>query len=426
MISSAEQAGVKVRVTASVLLLAVLAGGLSERACSQDVPRSLIVNGPPVSGLPSFDEATARILELTGAPGAALAVARDGRLVLAKGYGYADIMTREPVSPTSRFRIASVSKPITAVATMKLVEEGRLSLDDRVVEVLDFELSGSDSLDPRVRDITVGDLLYHSGGWDRERSGFDPPFAADRIAIALGEPPPADASQMVRFMLRQELDFDPGSRQVYSNVGYAMLGRVIEAVTGEPYEQHVQRAVFEPAGVRTAELARSFREQRAPNEVRYHDDRVFLSMFPGRGMVSAPYGAFAIETMDAHGGWIASAPDLLRFMTHVDLDPTVPDLLEHETVESMVSPHASASADSTFYARGWEILRHRDGVVWYHRGDLPGTTALLACTGRTQFAFLMNGNVGSRENADRLLPMLLEAARNVKEWPDSDLFPEIR
>lgn len=418
----------RVRVTTSVLLLAVLAGGLSERACAQDASRPLIVNGRPDSELPSFDEAIARILELTDAPGAALAVARDGRLVLAKGYGYADALTREPMSPTSRFRIASVSKPITAVATLKLVEEGRLSLDDRVVGVLDFGMSEADSLDPRIRDITVGDLLYHSGGWDRERSGFDPPFAADRIAMALGERPPATASMMVEFMLRQELDFDPGSRQVYSNVGYAVLGRVIEAVTGESYGQYVRRAVFEPAGVRTAALARSFREQRAPNEVRYHDDRVFLSMFPGRGMVSAPYGAFAIETMDAHGGWIASAPDLLRFMTHVDLDPTVPDMLERESIESMISPHTSASTDSLFYAKGWEILRHDDGVVWYHRGDLPGTTALLVCAGRTQLAFLMNGNAGSRENADRLLPMLLEAARNVnvEEWPDSDLFPEMR
>jgi N-acyl-D-amino-acid deacylase len=417
---------VNVRLTVNVVLLAVLAAGLSERACAQEPSRSLIVTGRPESGLRSFDHTVARILELTGAPGAALAVARDGRLVLAKGYGYADIMTREPVSPTSRFRIASVSKPVTAAATMKLVEEGRLSLDDRVVEVLDFETSGADSLDPRIRDITVGDLLYHSGGWDRERSGFDPPFAADRIAIALGEAPPADASQMVEFVLRQELDFEPGSRQVYSNIGYAVLGRVIEAVTGDSYERYVQRAVLEPAGVRTAVLARSFREQRVPNEVTYHDDRVFLSMFPGRGMVPAPYGAFAIETMDAHGGWIASAPDLLRFITHVDQDPTVPDVLERETIESMISPHASASTDSLFYARGWEILRQRDGVVWYHRGDLPGTTALLVCAGRTQFALLMNGNAGSRENADRLLPMLLDAARNVEEWPDSDLFPEIQ
>lgn len=421
------QTGVNVCVTVKVVLLGILLGGLPVRACGQEASRPLVVNGRPDSGLPSFDEAAARILELTGAPGAALAVARDGRLVLAKGYGYADVMTREPVSPTSRFRIASVSKPITAVATMKLMEEGRLSLDDRVVEVLDFGVSGAESFDPRIRDITVGDLLYHSGGWDRERSGFDPSFAADRIAIAMGERPPATASMMVEFMLRQELDFDPGSRQVYSNIGYAVLGRVIEAVTGESYGQYVQRAVLEPVGARTAVLARSFREQRAPNEVRYHDDREFLSMFPGRGMVSAPYGAFAIETMDAHGGWIASAPDLLRFMTHVDLDPTVPDVLERETIESMISPHTSAAtnSDSLFYARGWEILRHDDGVVWYHRGDLPGTTALLVCAGRTQIAFLMNGNAGSRENADRLLPMLLEAARSVEDWPASDLFPEM-
>lgn len=130
--------------------------------------------------------------------------------------------------------------------------------------------------------------------------------------------------------------------------------------------------------------------------------------------------------MDAHGGWIASAPDLVRLTARVDLDPSVPDLLEPETIRTMVSPHETASADSTFFAMGWEILRNGDGTVWFHRGDLPGTTALLVCTGRTQFALLMNGNAGSRENAERILPLLLAAAGAVEEWPRRDLFPVTR
>jgi N-acyl-D-amino-acid deacylase len=291
------------------------------------------------------------------------------------------------------------------------------------VELLEFSPTEGTRLDPRVRDITVRDLLYHAGGWDRALSGFDPPFAADRIAIALGERPPASSTMIVQFMLGQELDFDPGTRQVYSNVGYAVLGRIIEAVTGEAYDDYVRRAILEPAGAHTVELGRSLPEERAPDEVRYHDPRRFLSMFPGRGMVSAPYGAFSIEAMDAHGGWIASAPDLLRLTARVDLDPAVPDLLEPETIRTMVSPHETASADSTFYAMGWEILRDGTATIWFHRGDVPGTTALLVRAGRTHFALFMNGNAGSRENAERILPMLLTAAGAVEEWPSRDLFP---
>lgn len=390
----------------------------------QQVPDSLVVTGEPHPALGSFDDAVREILRINGAPGAALAVSHEGRLVLARGYGFADQATREPVAPASRFRIASVSKPITAVATLKLVEEGRVSLDDTLVALLGFATRES-SFDPRVRDITVRDLLYHAGGWDRAQSGLDPPFAADRIAIASGERPPATAAMIVRFMLAQELDFDPGSRQAYSNIGYAALGRVIEAVTGEQYESYVRRAVLEPAAAHGVAMGASLLEQRAPNEVRYHDDRRFLAMFPGLGMVPAPYGAFSIEAMDAHGGWIASAPDLLRFMTRVDLDPTVPDLLQPETLRRMVSPHETASTDSAFYAMGWEVLTETNGTVWFHRGDLPGTTALLVCAGPTQFAFLMNGNAASRESALRILPMLLDASREVEDWPRRNLFPEM-
>lgn len=410
----------------TLLLLVLFVGIVVGQAWGQQTHDSLVATGESDPALRPFDDAVSEVLEMTGAPGAALAVAHEGRLVLARGYGYADVATRERVTPASRFRIASVSKPITAVATMKLVEEGRLSLDDRAAELLGFTPPEGTLIDPRIRDITVRHLLYHAGGWDRERSGFDPPFAADRIAIAMGERPPASPTMIVRFMLGQELDFEPGSRQVYSNVGYAVLGRIIEAVTGEPYHEYVRRTVLEPAGAYTVELGRSFREERSPDEVRYHDPRRFLSMFPGRGMVPAPYGAFSIEAMDAHGGWIASAPDLVRFMVHVDLDPSVPDMLGPETLRTMVSPHETASGDSTFFAMGWEILRNGDGSVWFHRGDLPGTTALLVCAGRTQFALLMNGNTGSRENAERILPLLLAAAGAVEEWPRRDLFPATR
>ena len=142
-------------------------------------------------------------------------------------------------------------------------------------------------------------------------------------------------------------------------------------------------------------------------------------------MVLAPYGAFSIETMDAHGGWIASAQDLVRFMSHFDLDPAVPDLLSAETLRMMVRPHKTAASDGTFLAMGWEIRRKDDDIVWFHRGDLPGTTALLVCSGRTQFAFLMNGNAGSRENADQILPLLLKASRDVEEWPNRNLFSKV-
>ncbi|MCG8603586.1 beta-lactamase family protein [bacterium] len=395
-----------------------------------------IVNAQPVDSVPTtgtlpselkpFDKAVRSILAYIGAPGAAFAVARNGRLVLSRGYGYADSSAGKLVQPTSLFRIASVSKPITAATVLKLVDEGRLSLDDHMLDLLALQPPVGMSLDPRMREITVQDLLYHAGGWDREASGFDPMFAAARIPVAMDERPPASAETIIRFMLGQPLDFDPGTRQAYSNLGYAVLGRVIEAVTGERYEDYVHQAVLEPSGAVQIRMGRSLLEHQAEGEVHYHDPRRVLTVFPGTGVVPAPYGAFAIEAMDAHGGWVASAPDLLRFLTAVDLSPSRPDLLPSEILRTMSSPHETAKPDSTYYAMGWELKPTESGAVWYHRGDLPGTTALLTCAGRTQFALLLNGNAGSRENAERMLPTLLRAAEAIESWPKLDLFSQLK
>jgi len=371
--------------------------------------------------LSPFDEAVQKILDQTQAPGAALAVAYEGRLVLKKGYGFADMKASESVKEDALFRIASVSKPITAAAILTLVEKDRLSLDDKLTDLIDLRPQRGVRMDARISQITVRELLYHSGGWDRALS-FDPMFSPVTIAVAMGEEPPASSETIVRYMLGQPLDFDPGSRQAYSNLGYAILGRIIEAVTDERYEDYVMREVFQPAGIRSMQLGRSLLEHQVEGEVRYHDTRKFPAVFSGLGVVPAPYGAFSIEAMDAHGGWVASAPDLLRFLTAVDANPSRPDILQRETIGKMVSPHPSAEKPFEYYAMGWDIMKHDNNPVWFHRGDLPGTTALLACAGKVQFAILLNGNAGSRENAEQILPSLLDAAKDVNQWPDVDFF----
>ena len=123
----------------------------------------------------AFDRLVADLMHRYNLPGGALAIVKDGRLVFARGYGLADIQNQEPVRPDSLFRIASLSKQVTAVAVLKLVEEGKLDLDERVFEILsDFTEPEGASRDPRIAEITVRHLLHHAGGWDKEVSGFDP------------------------------------------------------------------------------------------------------------------------------------------------------------------------------------------------------------------------------------------------------------
>ena len=154
-------------------------------------------------------------------PGASLAITKDGRLILAKGYGLTNMENQKLVQPDTLFRIASISKPITAVAVMQLVEDGLLNLDDRVFQILDrFQPPEGVHKDPRLDDIAVRHLLQPSGGWDRGRS-YDPMFSTGKVEDELGVPKPASCRDVIRFMLGHPLDFDPGTGYAYSNFGYA-------------------------------------------------------------------------------------------------------------------------------------------------------------------------------------------------------------
>src|SRR5207302_1075124 len=125
--------------------------------------------------------------------------------------------------------------------------------------------------DERWKDVTISHLLHHRGGWDRDKS-FDPMFHSGPIVRELKIDPPAGADAVVRYMLRRPLDFTPGARYVYCNFGYCLLGRVIEKVTGERYEDYVKKEVLAPLGIGRMRQGRTLLKDRAPDEVKYYAD----------------------------------------------------------------------------------------------------------------------------------------------------------
>ena len=289
----------------------------------------------------AFDHEMEAFMAARKIPGGALAVVKDRRLVLARGYGWADREKKLPVKADSLFRIASVSKPITAVAVFKLVEEGKLTLDTKAFELLNLSPAVASLRDPepRLRQITIRQLLQHTGGWDRDKS-FDPMFRPDRIAQATNSKPPATAENVIRYMLSRPLDFDPGTRYAYSNFGYCVLGRVIEKVSGQPYEQFVREKILAPIGVKQMCIGATLDGRQAPGEVRHYTsgNDMAQNVFPGGPeKVPWPYGGFHLEAMDAHGGWVASAIDLARFAAALD-DPQHSPLLKPATLATMYAP----------------------------------------------------------------------------------------
>jgi N-acyl-D-amino-acid deacylase len=400
-------------------------------------PRSCIADDspPPITGksaesLAAYAAQIPEFLQRWKIPGAAVAVTRNGKLVLARGYGWANVEQRQPVEPTSLFRLASVSKPITAVAVLTLREQGRLKLEDHALDHLtSFRPPDGEPFDERLRDITIEQLLRHTGGWNRDRS-FDPMFRPKRIADELGVPAPADSASVIRYMFGRQLDFTPGERYCYSNFGYCLLGRVIESVTGQSYESAVKQLVLDRCGATGMRLGHTRLDQRAPGEVSYYtygDNDKTRSVFPDVAeQVAWPDGGFYLEAMDAHGGWIGSAVDLLRFVTALD-GGRIPPLLKPDSIERMLSrgPH-TPPGDPTFYALGWQIRPRQHGANWWHSGSLPGTSTLLVHTSDGfDWAILLNArpeDVGINEFHAALDELMWKAYAQVKSWPEHDLF----
>jgi N-acyl-D-amino-acid deacylase len=242
--------------------------------------------------------------------------------VLSRGYGWADRERTKPLPEDAPFRLASVTKMITAAAVQKLIRDGKLRRDTKVYDLLGLEPPPGQALDPRWKAVTVGHLLDHQSGWDVDKAGFDPMFHSVEISAALGKPGPASAADVIRYMAGRPLQFDPGAKTVYSNFGYCLLGRVIEKVSGQSYLDYLRTAVLEPAGAKGVALGRTLPADRNPREPFYSDpNRVRNVMRPeSKDKVPEPDGGFCLEALDSHGGLIASAADVARFLTAFALD----------------------------------------------------------------------------------------------------------
>ena len=420
--------------------LATAAAGWTLWQCGQRAYSQ--VTGPVMPKLAAYDDLMAAFMREHRPPGAALAVAYHGRLVYARGFGCANLEKHEPVRPGSLFRIASVSKPFTATAVMHLVEQGKLQLDARVFPILKLQphLERGARLDPRWHDITVRHCLQHTAGWNRDRS-FDPMSAetAEQVARALKVPLPIHPQQIIRYTMGKPLDFAPGTAYAYSNFGYCVLGRVIEAVSGKPYHEFVRQKILAPLGIRGMHLGRNLLRDLAPGEVQYYDSRRRTGRAicgPRIGQqVPLPYGVECIETMDANGGWIASAVDLVRFAAALD-DPKRSPVLGEDSIRTMLAPPPGAVGHGpkgrpkpAYYACGWDVrpVAGQPGkYTKWHLGLLAGSSTLLVCRADgIDWAVLFNSDAGKdgKEFAALIDPLLHKPASEIKDWPEIDLFP---
>jgi N-acyl-D-amino-acid deacylase len=375
------------------------------------------ITGRAGAGLEPFDAMMFDTLKRYEVPGGALALAKDGRLVLARGYGLADVEKREPVRPDMLFGVASVSKSITAVTVLKLVEEAKLTLDEPVLKALGpLDPPPGKTEDPRWHKITVRMLLNHSGGWNSDKSG-DPNGLSDRVAKELNVPLPVNRRQLIRYMLGRPLDFDPGTESHYSNFGFTVLGAVIEHITGEPYGEYVRRQTLVPMGISHARLPGTEREYRPDQAHRY-------------AVKSKPLPPRHSAIGDPAGGWEFSAVELVEFLCAVDGSRGT-CFLSDEMMHQMIAPPKpplKIRPNGSYFGLGWDTVRPGPhGQSYSKNGGLPGIRSFFGHTADgVDWAVLFNGAETKREGEPSLDSY---AARHIqrligetKSWPLNDFF----
>jgi CubicO group peptidase (beta-lactamase class C family) len=420
-----------IKIASLALLLSC--GGDTITPPKSPAQEEIPITGAVMPGMASFEQSVRDLMKKYALPGGAIAVVREGKLIYARGFGYADVENKIPVQPDALFRIASVSKSITSAAIMKLVEEGKLTLDDRVAPyIAHLTPAPGATVDPRWEQITIRQLLDHSGGWDRDKpnGGFDPIDRPLIAAAAVNAPAPASSETLVRYMKGMPLDFNPGEKFAYSNFGYIILGRVIERLSGMRYEDYVRSRVLLPVGANRTRQGKSRLSGALAGEARYYlpgmaiNSPMVQSVFPGEGIVPLNYGGYHLEAGDASGAWVSSTIDLLRFVNGVDGRASPPDILSPQLVAEMTSNGTPLCADgSCYYAGGWNVRPVQGDATWWHGGDLPGTKTILVRS-YTNVSWVALFNAGTPANvASELDAALWYAFGKIVSFPTIDLFP---
>jgi len=325
----------------------------------------------------------AELLEDYRVPGVAIALVHDGEVAWAQGYGLADESISMPVLTKTVFQVASISKSITVWGVMRLAEEGRIDLDERVEKYLtSWELPASDF---DHHGVTVRRLVSHTAGLD----------LWNYPGILLGEIQPSlvDLLSGVPGGEAVRLRWQPGSRDVYTNGGYVLLQLLIEDVTGEWFPDYIERQVLEPLEMRRSS---------------YH---WLLSMATGYDPSGKPVEPR--QYPEAAGGLHSTVTDLATWlaggMPGPNGEPAGRGVLQPETLEEMYTPVPVMEGNNGGLGFSIEILPNNVRMIW-HNGDIPGW--------RGQFAALPDQGDGivalTNSNAGRYV--IAEVICNWARW----------
>lgn len=353
--------------------------------------------GMPYNCVKILGDGITEFMEDNDTPGISIAIMKDGRLIFAKGYGKSDHVTGQRAAPLDRYRIASISKPITAAAILQVIEDTDLQLDDFVFGVGDTALGvqyGNGRYSDWEKQITVRQMLNHTSGWTRDNPLWNNAYGQDHDAI------------MDWSLDSNSPSWEPGSSYDYNNLNYHALARVIEKYTGQGYEEYCRNNFLAHCGISTMELGKQSLEDRKEREVRYYDSS------------RDPYTDIDPERMDANGGWIATAVDLLLFLRRIDDRPFPSDLLSADSLNAM----RTGSEPKANWGLGWTWSGTRS---WEgHNGCMTGTSSFLVNRDDgISYAVLANKRTSCSWSLKGTIDGIIDELKDKDQWPSYDLFP---
>ncbi len=376
----------------NLIILFGLALGAS--ACVKDIfiPRPDAASDVSYANHPRHQEYLAQLENYrknTGSPGAILLVARRNEPLWVGATGQSNLEHRTAMRTNTPFRTGSITKMFVATAILRLVEEGKLELDDPLSEKLP-KVKGRI---PGAEKITVRHLLSHLSGI------FDPPNESTRYKLDLVNDPEAMDKKtidqlMEEYVYGKPLHFEPGKGYAYSNTNYWLLGQIIESVTGKTVQQVLDQLIFTPLG-----LTDTYLEQRDDRNVA----RGYADIYGDGNLLDVSRWDRADTDGKADGGIVSTAVDLMKFIKAL----MEGDIVSPASVEMMKQVQLE-NCDNTFceYGLGLELWRTGAGIGFGHNGSSAGIEANVLYfpeTGNMTVVYKNNGNGSDKSFLDGLL-----------------------
>ncbi|HUF25829.1 MAG TPA: serine hydrolase domain-containing protein [Gemmatimonadaceae bacterium] len=310
-----------------------------------------------------------RLVAERNIPGLSVAVAVNGEVVWREGFGWADVENRVPVTPNTRFRIASISKPVTAVAVGLLVEQGRLDVDAPVQRYVP-------GFPQKPWPVTTRHLAGHLAGIRH--------YNGDEFRSAVSYPTVTSALTVFN---DDSLLHQPGTRYAYSSYGWNLISAVVEGAAQEGFLRYMREKVFAPLGM-NATIAEH------PDSIIPHRARFYERGRDGV-LLNAPYVDNSVKW--AGGGFLSTAEDLVRFgSAHMQ-----PGFLSAETLRLLHTSQRTSAGRETGYGIGWSVGRDSLGrrTIGHSGGAMGGSTYLLVLPEQRVVVALLANTSGAGTSA---------------------------